>query len=69
MPRRAAPVPRKRPTQARAALTVDAIVTAVERILERDGARGLTTNRIAEVAGVRWSVGALTAEPSPTAGW
>lgn len=49
--------PRKRPVQQRAEVTVDAIVVAVERILERDGADALTTNRIAEVAGV--SIGSL----------
>lgn len=51
------PVPRKQPTQQRATETVDAIVTAVERVLHTHGAEGLTTNRIAEVAGV--SVGTL----------
>ena len=51
------PVPRKQPTQQRAAETVDAIVTAVERVLHTHGIDGLTTNRIAEVAGV--SVGTL----------
>jgi AcrR family transcriptional regulator len=51
------PVPRKQPRQGRAVFTVDALVIAVERILERHGPRGLTTNRVAEVAGV--SVGTL----------
>jgi AcrR family transcriptional regulator len=51
------PVPRKQPTQERAAATVDAILGAVERVLEKHGAAGLTTNRVAEVAGV--SVGTL----------
>lgn len=51
------PVPRKQPQQQRAAETVHAIVTAVERVLHAHGAGGLTTNRIAEVAGV--SVGTL----------
>ena len=51
------PVPRKQPQQQRAAETVHAIVTAVERVLHSHGASGLTTNRIAEVAGV--SVGTL----------
>jgi AcrR family transcriptional regulator len=51
------PVPRKQPQQQRAAETVHAIVTAVERVLHAHGAKGLTTNRIAEVAGV--SVGTL----------
>ena len=52
-----APVPRKQPQQQRAADTVHAIITAVERVLHSHGAGGLTTNRIAEVAGV--SVGTL----------
>jgi AcrR family transcriptional regulator len=55
--RETAPVPRKLPTQERAAATVDAILGAVERVLEKHGAAGLTTNRVAEVAGV--SVGTL----------
>jgi AcrR family transcriptional regulator len=50
-------VPRKQPRQQRAAETVNAIVTAVERVLHRHGKGGLTTNRLAEVAGV--SVGTL----------
>lgn len=53
----AAATPRKRPLQARSRATCDAILEAAARILEGDGARGLTTNRIAEVAGV--SVGSL----------
>jgi AcrR family transcriptional regulator len=58
MARRAAdPVPRKAPKQERATLTIEAIVTAVERVLEKHGAAGLTTNRVAEIAGV--SVGTL----------
>jgi AcrR family transcriptional regulator len=59
MPRRRpiAPVPRKQPKQERATVTVDAMVTAVERVLEKHGPAGLTTNRVAEVAGV--SVGTL----------
>jgi AcrR family transcriptional regulator len=59
-PRSRAPasaLPRKRPLQKRATLTIDAIVGAVERILDREGFAGLTTNRVAEVAGV--SVGSL----------
>jgi AcrR family transcriptional regulator len=51
------PVPRKHPIQERAAATVDAILGAVERVLEKHGAGGLTTNRVAEIAGV--SVGTL----------
>jgi AcrR family transcriptional regulator len=43
--------------QERAAVTVDAIVTAVERVLEQRGPSGLSTNRVAEVAGV--SIGTL----------
>ena len=38
-------------------ITVDAILGSVERILEQDGPSALTTNRIAEVAGV--SIGSL----------
>jgi AcrR family transcriptional regulator len=43
--------------QERATVTVDAILTAVEQVLDRDGLDGLTTNRVAEVAGV--SIGSL----------
>jgi AcrR family transcriptional regulator len=59
MPRRrpSAPVPRKQPKQERGTVTVEAMVTAVERVLEQHGPAGLTTNRVAEVAGV--SVGTL----------
>jgi len=49
--------PRKKPTQDRSAATVEAIVEAAIRILRRDGWAGLTTTRVAEVAGV--SVGSL----------
>ena len=48
---------RKAPTQARAAHTVDAIVEAATQILQSDGEERLTTNRIAERAGV--SIGSL----------
>ena len=48
---------RKSPTQARAAQTVDAIVEAATQILQSDGEEALTTNRIAERAGV--SIGSL----------
>jgi AcrR family transcriptional regulator len=48
---------RKAPTQARAAYTVDAIVEAATQILQSDGEERLTTNRIAERAGV--SIGSL----------
>jgi AcrR family transcriptional regulator len=55
---RAKPVdPRKRPSQARAQLTVDAILVATERVLAQRGTTRATTNRIAEVAGV--SIGSL----------
>lgn len=45
------------PQQPRAAATVDAIVIAAERVVDREGAGALTTNRVAEVAGV--SIGTL----------
>jgi AcrR family transcriptional regulator len=44
--------PRKTPRQARSRATVDAILEAVAYILERHGYTGLTTNRVAERAGV-----------------
>lgn len=43
---------RKSPTQARARVTVDAILQAGARILTREGYDALTTNRIAEAAGI-----------------
>lgn len=49
--------PRKRPRQARAAATVDAIVEAAARILETKGLEALNTNAVAEAAGV--SIGSL----------
>ncbi len=49
--------PRKKPLQARSAVTVDAIVEATIRILRRDGWTACTTTRIATLAGV--SVGSL----------
>lgn len=51
------PAPRRQPRSRHAAITVDAILISVERILEQDGPSALTTNRIAEVAGV--SIGSL----------
>jgi AcrR family transcriptional regulator len=48
---------RRQPQQRRARLTVDAILEAVVRILKREGFGVLTTNRIAEVAGV--SIGSV----------
>ncbi|MCY1071019.1 TetR/AcrR family transcriptional regulator [Nannocystis sp. RBIL2] len=44
--------PRKRPTQARARATYLALVQAGARILERDGYEALTTNHVADLAGV-----------------
>ncbi len=49
--------PRKRPRQARAAATFDAILEAAARILEKDGFENVNTNAVAELAGV--SVGSL----------
>lgn len=51
------PKPRKSPTQRRSVDTVETIMEAAVRILRRDGYAGLTTRRVAEVAGV--SVGSL----------
>ena len=51
------PEPRKRPRQERSRFTVEAILTATERVLAEHGVDGATTNRIAEVAGV--SIGSL----------
>jgi AcrR family transcriptional regulator len=49
--------PRKKPVQARAQHTVNAILEATVQVLEREGPEAATTTRIAEVAGV--SVGTL----------
>jgi AcrR family transcriptional regulator len=49
--------PRRRPSQRRAQQTVEAILDAVVRILKREGYAAITTNRVAEVAGV--SIGSL----------
>ena len=49
--------PRKAPTQQRSRATVDAIVDATARVLVRDGYDALSTNRVAQEAGV--SVGSL----------
>ncbi|MCY1126838.1 helix-turn-helix domain containing protein [Frigidibacter sp. RF13] len=49
--------PRKLPQQARSQATCAAILEAAARILERQGLAGLTTNRVADLAGV--SVGTL----------
>jgi AcrR family transcriptional regulator len=48
---------RRTPSQARSRATVEAILDAAARILRRDGADRLTTNHVAEAAGV--SVGTL----------
>jgi AcrR family transcriptional regulator len=59
MPRRKAVITslRKTPKQARSTHLVDAILKAAIRVLEREGAAGFTTIRVAERAGV--SVGSL----------
>jgi AcrR family transcriptional regulator len=49
--------PRKQPRQARSRVLVDAVVEATEKVLAEEGAGGVTTTRVAEVAGV--SVGSL----------
>jgi AcrR family transcriptional regulator len=48
---------RRRPRQRRARETVEAVLDAVIRILKRHGVRAITTNRIAQVAGV--SIGSV----------
>jgi AcrR family transcriptional regulator len=48
---------RKRPTQARAQETVDAILAATAKVIVKDGYDRASTNRIAETAGV--SIGSL----------
>jgi AcrR family transcriptional regulator len=49
--------PRKAPRQSRSASTVEAILGAAARVLERESLAGFNTNRVAEVAGV--SIGSL----------
>jgi len=49
--------PRKRPSQSRSKATVDTILGATARILIKHGFGGLTTNAVAEAAGV--SIGSL----------
>lgn len=49
--------PRKEPSQERSRALVEALVEATARILAAEGADSLTTNRVAEVAGV--SIGSL----------
>jgi AcrR family transcriptional regulator len=48
---------RRQPQQLRARQTVEAVLEAVVRIVKRDGVKAVTTNRVAEVAGV--SIGSL----------
>jgi AcrR family transcriptional regulator len=48
---------RRQPVQRRAQVTVDAMLDAAVRILRRSGVAAITTNRIAEVAGV--SIGSV----------
>ena len=48
---------RRDPKQQRSRQTVDAVLEAVQRVLKRHGAEAITTNRIAEAAGV--SLGSL----------
>ena len=48
---------RKRPTQARSRRTVEAILQAADRVLQREGYEAASTNRLAHVAG--YSVGSL----------
>lgn len=48
---------RREPRQQRSRRTVDDVLEAVQLVVRRHGARAITTNRIAEVAGV--SVGSL----------
>ncbi|MGF1471250.1 MAG: TetR/AcrR family transcriptional regulator [Rubrobacteraceae bacterium] len=51
------PEPRKLPQQARSREMVEIILAATARVLVREGYDGMTTNRVAEVAGV--SVGSI----------
>jgi AcrR family transcriptional regulator len=48
---------RRQPKQRRARQTVEAVLDAVTEVLKRDGVDAVTTNRIAEVAGV--SIGSV----------
>ena len=50
-------VARRQPRQRRARETVDAVLDAVVRVLKKHGIDGVTTNRIAEAAGV--SIGSV----------
>lgn len=44
--------PRKKPSQDRSRRTVETLLEAATRVLERESLSGFTTNRVAEVAGV-----------------
>jgi len=57
MQRQVRMTPRKRPRQERSKATVDSILAATARVLVREGFDGLTTNAVAEKAGV--SIGSL----------
>ncbi len=48
---------RRQPKQERSRQTVEAVLEAVRRVLRRQGAEAITTNRVAEAAGV--SIGSL----------
>lgn len=48
---------RREPKQQRSRQTVDAVLEGVQRVLRRHGASAITTNRVAEAAGV--SIGSL----------
>jgi len=56
-PKAKAKIDRRRPKQRRARFTVESILDAVVRILKREGVKAVTTNRVAEVAGV--SIGSV----------
>ncbi len=56
-PKARRPARRRRPKQQRARQTVEAVLDAVMRIVKREGVKAVTTNRIAEVAGV--SIGSV----------
>ncbi len=49
--------PRKRPSQSRSKVTVDAMIQAMTRVLVKEGYDGASTNRVAREAGV--SIGTL----------
>lgn len=57
MHRQVKTTPRKRPRQERSKVTVDTILSATARVLVKKGFDGLTTNSVAEAAGV--SIGSL----------